>query len=52
LVTRRGITPKKELAEIVKLLDPSKIVATVLNCANVTAHKYYLDYYAHPGVQV
>ena len=47
LVTRKGLTPKKELAEMMKLLDPSKIVATVLNCANVTAHKYYLDCYAH-----
>ena len=46
LVTRKGITPKKELAEMLKLLDASKIAATVLNCANVTAHKYYLDYYA------
>ena len=47
LVTRKGITPKKELAEMLKLLDPSKIVATVLNCGKVTAHKYYLDYYEH-----
>jgi capsular exopolysaccharide synthesis family protein len=43
LVTSKGITPKKELAEMLKLFDASKIVATVLNCANVTAHKYYLD---------
>ena len=43
LVTRKGITPKKELAEMLKLLDPNKIVATVLNCTNATAHKYRLD---------
>jgi capsular exopolysaccharide synthesis family protein len=46
LVTRKGITPKKELGECLKLFDASKIVATILNCANVTTHKYYLDYYA------
>ena len=50
LVTRKRITPKKELTEMLKRLDSSKIVATVLNCANVTAHKYFLDYYAHPGI--
>jgi capsular exopolysaccharide synthesis family protein len=50
LVTRKGITPKKELTEMLKMLDPSKIVATVLNCGTGTAHKYYLDYYAHRGI--
>jgi capsular exopolysaccharide synthesis family protein len=47
LVTRKGVTPKEELRESVKLLDSSKIIATILNCTNVTAHKYYLNYYAH-----
>jgi len=47
LVTRKGVTPKNELGDALKQFDSSKIVATILNCANVTSHKYYLDYYAH-----
>jgi capsular exopolysaccharide synthesis family protein len=47
LVTRKGVTPRNELAEALKIFDSSKIVATVLNCADVRSHKYYRDYYAH-----
>ncbi|HEY4961582.1 MAG TPA: CpsD/CapB family tyrosine-protein kinase [Terriglobales bacterium] len=47
LVTRKGVTPRNELEEALKIFDSSKIVATVLNCADVRSHKYYRDYYAH-----
>lgn len=47
LVTRKGVTPRNELAESLKLFDSSKLVATVLNCAEVSSYKYYHDYYAH-----
>ncbi|HZD31899.1 MAG TPA: CpsD/CapB family tyrosine-protein kinase [Candidatus Angelobacter sp.] len=46
LVTRRGVTPKTALRDAMKSFDKSKIIATILNCANVTSHKYYRDYYA------
>jgi protein-tyrosine kinase len=47
LVTRKGVTPRNELEGALKTIDSSKIVATVLNCADVSSHKYYRDYYAH-----
>lgn len=46
LVTRKGITPQNELGETLKQFDSSKIVATILNCADVKSHKYYSEYYA------
>ena len=45
LVTRKSVTPKATLAEALKTLDKSKIVATVLNMADVPSNKYYNDYY-------
>ena len=47
LVTRKGVTPRNELEGALKLFDSSKIVATILNCGDVSSHKYYRDYYAH-----
>ena len=47
LVTRKGVTPRNELEGALKVFDSTKIVATILNCADVSSHKYYRDYYAH-----
>jgi protein-tyrosine kinase len=47
LVTRRGVTPKSTLADALKSLDKGKIIATILNGANVPGHKYYHEYYSH-----
>jgi tyrosine-protein kinase Etk/Wzc len=44
-VTRSGVTPKAALAESLKSMDQSKIVATILNAVNLPAHKYYYKYY-------
>ncbi len=45
LVTRRGVTPKAALRQALTCLDKSKIIATVLNSADVPGHKYYHEYY-------
>ena len=45
LVTRKGVTPKTALRQALKSLDKSKIIATVLNGADVPGHKYYHEYY-------
>lgn len=49
LVTRKGVTPKKLLRDALKSIDTTKIIATVLNGADVPSHKYYHQYYAHVG---
>jgi len=49
LVTRKGVTPKNALRDALKSFDKSKIIATILNGANVPSHKYYQEYYAHVG---
>ena len=50
LVTRRDVTPKAALRDALKVLDKSKIIATVFNCANVTSRRYYQEYYAQAGI--
>jgi capsular exopolysaccharide synthesis family protein len=45
LVTRRGVTPKAMLEEALETLDKKKIIATILNGANVHGQEYYHDYY-------
>jgi capsular exopolysaccharide synthesis family protein len=45
LVTRRGVTPKSMFEEALGALDRKKIIATILNGANVRGKKYYYDYY-------
>lgn len=47
LVTRKGVTPKNALRDALKSFDKTKIIATILNCASVTTHRYYRQYYAH-----
>ena len=47
LVTRKGVTPKNSLRDALKSFDKSKIIATILNCADVSSHKYYREYYCH-----
>jgi capsular exopolysaccharide synthesis family protein len=47
LVTRKGVTPKNLLRDALKSFDKSKIIATILNCADVSSHKYYREYYSH-----
>jgi capsular exopolysaccharide synthesis family protein len=49
LVTRKGVTPKKALRDALKSIDNSKIIATILNGADVPSHKYYREYYTHVG---
>jgi capsular exopolysaccharide synthesis family protein len=45
LVTRQGITPKKLLREALKSIDGTRIIATVLNEAQVSDQQYYHRYY-------
>jgi protein-tyrosine kinase len=45
LVTRRGVTPKSMLEEALKTIDKKKIIATILNGANIHGQKYYHKYY-------
>lgn len=47
LVTRKGVTPTNALRDALKTFDKSKIIATLLNCADVPSHKYYREYYTH-----
>jgi capsular exopolysaccharide synthesis family protein len=49
LVTRKGVTPKNSLRDALKSFDKSKIIATILNCADVSSHKYYHRYYSQLG---
>jgi capsular exopolysaccharide synthesis family protein len=49
LVTRKGVTPKNALKDALKSFDKSKIIATILNGANVPSQKYYQEYYTHGG---
>lgn len=49
LVTRKGVTPKNALRDALKSIDKSKIIATILNGADVPSHKYYREYYTHVG---
>ena len=49
LVTRKGVTPKNALRDSLKSIDKSKIIATILNGADVPSHKYYREYYTHVG---
>jgi capsular exopolysaccharide synthesis family protein len=49
LVTRKGVTPKNALRTAIKSIDKSKIIATILNGADVPSHKYYREYYTHVG---
>lgn len=49
LVTRKGVTPKNALRDALKSIDNTKIVATILNGADVPSHKYYHEYYTHVG---
>ncbi len=49
LVTRRGVTPKNALRAGLKSFEKRKIIATILNGANVPSHKYYREYYTHVG---
>ena len=49
LVTRKGVTPKDALRDALKAFDKTKIIATILNCADVTTQKYYRKYYEHMG---
>src|SRR5271169_1568451 len=49
MVTRKGVTPKKALRDALKSIDKSKIIATILNGADVPSHKYYREYYTHVG---
>jgi capsular exopolysaccharide synthesis family protein len=46
LVTRKAVTPKAMLEEALKGIDRKKIIAAILNGADVKAEKYYHDYYA------
>jgi capsular exopolysaccharide synthesis family protein len=46
LVTRKAVTPQAMLEEALKTIDKKKIIATILNDANVKGQKYYHDYYA------
>jgi capsular exopolysaccharide synthesis family protein len=49
LVTRKGVTPKNALRDVLKSFDKSKIIATILNGADVPSHKYYHEYYRYVG---
>src|SRR5580700_1202786 len=49
MVTRKGVTPKKALRDALKSIDNSKIIATILNGADVPSRKYYREYYTHVG---
>ena len=46
LVTRRGITPKPMLEDALGTMDRKKIIATILNSANIQGRKYYDSYYS------
>jgi len=45
LVTRQRVTPKKLLQQNIASLEKAKILGVVLNEADSTEHRYYLDYY-------
>lgn len=45
LVTRCGVTPKTMLEEALRTIDRKKIIATILNGANIQGRKYYDSYY-------
>jgi capsular exopolysaccharide synthesis family protein len=47
LVTRKGVTTKNAFRDALKSIDKSKVIATILNCADVESHKYYREYYSH-----
>ncbi len=49
LVTRKGVTPKNALRDALKSFDRSKIIATILNGADVHSQRYYREYYTHVG---
>jgi protein-tyrosine kinase len=49
LVTRKDVTPKNSLRDALSSIEKGKIIATILNGANVPSHKYYREYYTHVG---
>jgi Mrp family chromosome partitioning ATPase len=47
LITRAGITEKRQLQRGVEALDPKKLIGAVLNSSKHSADSYY--YYSHPS---
>lgn len=47
LVTRQGITEKKQLTRGLKVLDPSKVIGALLNCSRISTYSSY--YYKSPA---
>jgi len=48
LVTRQGITEKKQLERGLRALEPGKVIGALLNCSNVSTYSSY--YYKTPAV--
>jgi capsular exopolysaccharide synthesis family protein len=47
LVTRRGITEKKQLERGLRALDPAKVIGALMNCSQVSSYSSY--YYKMPA---
>jgi capsular exopolysaccharide synthesis family protein len=50
LVTRRGVTEKKQMLRGIEALDQSKLLGTVINSSRKSHHDYYYhNYHSHAG---
>ena len=49
LVTRPGVTSKRQLQRTYEALEQSKLLGSVLNASNETATNHYYHYYARSG---
>jgi protein-tyrosine kinase len=48
LVTRQGITERQQLSKGLELIEPSKLIGTILNGTSNTAHNNYYYQYSRP----